>query len=73
MTTAHIEIETRALNLLTEEVRDALATQDTTTARDALGEMEGIWMRTESADIRDQAAAFMRQYAAHGEYVEFSA
>ncbi len=73
MTTAHIEIETRALNVLAGEVREALTTQDTTTARDALGEMEGIWMHTESADIRDQAAAFMRQHAAHGEYVEFLA
>jgi hypothetical protein len=73
MTTTHIEIETRAMNALTEEVREALATQDTTTARDALGEMEGIWMNTECPDIREQAAAFMREHAAHSEYVGFSA
>lgn len=73
MTTAHIVLETRALNTLTAEVLAALTTKNATTARDALGEMEGIWMNTESLDIRERAATFMRQHATHGEYVEFSA
>lgn len=73
MTNAHNEVETRALDTLTAEVLEALKTEDATAARDALGEMEGIWMNTDCPDVRDRAAAFMHQYAAQGEYVRFAA
>jgi hypothetical protein len=68
-----IELETRALNALTLEVTEALKAHDVITVRDALGEMEGIWMHTECSDVRDRAAAFMRHHAAQGEFYEFSA
>lgn len=73
MNTNHIELENRAMNALTAEVAAALTAHDTLTVRDALGEMEGIWMHTECPEIRSRAADFMRQHAAHGEYFEFSA
>lgn len=73
MNTNHIEVENRATNALMAEVAEALKAYDTLTVRDALGEMEGIWMHTECPEIRSRAAAFMRQHAAQGEFYKFSA
>ncbi len=73
MNTNHNEVENRAMNALIAEVAEAMKAQDTLTVRDALGEMEGIWMHTECPEIRIRAAAFMRQYAAQGEFYKFSA
>ena len=66
-------VEIREFKLLRQEVDEAIEARDATTATVALGEIEGIWMHSESLAMRKQAAAVMRQHAAYGEFVEFVA
>lgn len=73
MSTNHIELQTREFNALTAEVIEAVSTRDTLTARDALGEIEGVWLHTECPVLREATANFMRQHAAHAKFFRFSA
>lgn len=73
MTAQYRNLEAREINSLTVEITTALASNDAATARDALCEIEGIWIHTECPDIRSRAAALMRDNVTHGEFVRFSA
>lgn len=73
MTISNVELEIRAFTALTVEVAEAVKARDDMTARDALSELEGMWMHTESPALRDHIADFMGQHAAHGEFVRFYA
>lgn len=71
MNAAHQEVEAREFRTLKLEVEEAVEAHDAMTASVALGELEGLWMCTEDAAMRIRVAAFLRQYAAHCDFVEF--
>lgn len=64
-------VEIREFKALRQEVDEAVEARDAMTANVALGAIEGIWMHTEGAALREACATFMRTHANHCDFVEF--
>lgn len=67
MNIAHAEHMLREFALLQREVRDTIASGDLATTRDALGEIEAIWMHCQWPRLREATATFLRN---HAEYAD---
>jgi len=72
VTTKYYQQEFKEFIDLQNEVRDSIRTGDFKTVRDALGEIECLWLHTDWPRLREAAASFLRRHAEYGEFYTFT-
>lgn len=72
MTTKYFEQDFKEFAQLQREVRDTIRTGDFETTKDALGEIECLWLHSEWPRLREAAASFLRRHAQYAEFYSFT-